>query len=59
MSADALARVVRALDALEDGEQQLAAAILAGLLDDHQDVPACRQCGRHEWPGAHRCVTRQ
>lgn len=53
--------VVTALDALEDGDQAHAAAVLlAGLEDGDSDTytrpnwpPRCPVCGQHAWPGDH------
>jgi hypothetical protein len=51
---DVVSRVVRALEALEDGDLQFARALLESLLDERPRRPRwyCRHCGlRFVFPG--------
>jgi hypothetical protein len=48
------ARVVVALEAIEDGDPGYAADVLLDLLDDlkpQRGKSACRFCGLTDWPG--------
>jgi hypothetical protein len=46
------AAVVRAVEALEDGEPDYGLKILRDLLDEHERLLRCPCCGqRFQWPG--------